>query len=137
MLSIILFYRIHCHLQLAHKDGEVRRRPRVQIILADWQHVCLSILWMSERLGFKFYLGLVTYILDLSMYKYIHLHEKLSCHGHGQVLAWTRLSMYNLGVILDSEFNFEPHIRNITKTAFYHLKNIDKINSSGPLGGPF
>ena len=28
----------------------------------------------------------------------------------------------NLGVLFDSELTFEPHIREITKKAFYHLK---------------
>ena len=33
----------------------------------------------------------------------------------------------NLGVILDSDLNFIPHINSIRKTSFYHLKNIAKI----------
>lgn len=33
----------------------------------------------------------------------------------------------NLGVIFDSELNFIPHIKNITKTGFYHLKNIARV----------
>ena len=33
----------------------------------------------------------------------------------------------NLGVIFDGNLNFEAHIRNVTKTAFYHLKNIAKV----------
>jgi hypothetical protein len=32
-----------------------------------------------------------------------------------------------LGVILDSVLNFESHIRNVTKIAFYHLKYIAKV----------
>lgn len=30
----------------------------------------------------------------------------------------------NLGVVFDSELTFVPHIHNITKIGFYHLKNI-------------
>lgn len=30
----------------------------------------------------------------------------------------------NLGVILDGDLNFQKHIANISKTAFYHLRNI-------------
>ena len=33
----------------------------------------------------------------------------------------------NLGVIFDSELTFIPHIKNITKIGFYHLKNIARI----------
>ncbi|KAJ0062165.1 hypothetical protein NL108_017132 [Boleophthalmus pectinirostris] len=33
----------------------------------------------------------------------------------------------SLGVILDSELSFEPHIRSITKSGFYHLKNIARV----------
>ena len=33
----------------------------------------------------------------------------------------------NLGVIFDSELTFIPHIKNITKIGFYHLKNIARV----------
>ena len=33
----------------------------------------------------------------------------------------------NLGVILDSDLNFNSHIKAITSAAFYHLKNIARI----------
>ena len=33
----------------------------------------------------------------------------------------------NLGVIFDSELNFIPHIKNVTKIGFYHLKNIARV----------
>ena len=36
-------------------------------------------------------------------------------------------SVKNLGVILDSDLNFIPHIKNITKVGFYHLKNIARV----------
>ncbi|MDF4331524.1 hypothetical protein P3396_23550, partial [Vibrio parahaemolyticus] len=33
----------------------------------------------------------------------------------------------NLGVVLDSDLNFSSHIKTITKSAYYHLKNIARI----------
>uniref|UniRef100_A0A3B3HFB5 Reverse transcriptase domain-containing protein n=1 Tax=Oryzias latipes TaxID=8090 RepID=A0A3B3HFB5_ORYLA len=35
----------------------------------------------------------------------------------------------NLGVIMDSDLNFNSHIKSVTSAAFYHLKNIAKIKN--------
>ncbi|KAF7648422.1 hypothetical protein LDENG_00157170, partial [Lucifuga dentata] len=35
----------------------------------------------------------------------------------------------NLGVIFDSELNFNSHVQGVAKSAFYHLKNISKVRS--------
>ncbi len=35
----------------------------------------------------------------------------------------------NLGVVLDSNLSFENHISHVTKTAFYHLRNIAKLRN--------
>ena len=35
----------------------------------------------------------------------------------------------NLVVILDADLNFQKHVSDISKTAFYHLRNISKVRS--------
>ncbi len=41
----------------------------------------------------------------------------------------TSSTVKNLGVILDSNLSFENHISNVTKTAFFHLINIAKLQN--------
>src|SRR4029434_3794598 len=50
--------------------------------------------------------------------------EKLSAHLK---TLNTKHQARNLGVIFDSDLNFETHIKNIMKTSFYHLRNIAKV----------
>ena len=52
--------------------------------------------------------------------------ESVSCHLQSLALKPTN-QVRNLGVIMDSDLNFNSHIKSITSAAFYHLKNIAKI----------
>ncbi len=45
----------------------------------------------------------------------------------------TSSTVKNLGVILDSILSFENHISNVTKTAFFHLRNIAKLRNMLPV----
>ena len=51
---------------------------------------------------------------------------KISAHLDSLSLQ-TKNQVRNLGVILDSDLNFNSHINSITKSAYYHLKNITRI----------
>ena len=46
--------------------------------------------------------------------------ENLAAHFNSQAIKIKHQVKKNKGVILDSEQNFESHIRNATKIAFYH-----------------
>ncbi len=45
----------------------------------------------------------------------------------------TSSTVKNLGVILDSNLSFENHISNVTKTAFFHLRNLSKLRNMLPV----
>ena len=51
---------------------------------------------------------------------------KVSSQLHSVMLKTTNQAR-NLGVIMDSDLNFNSHIKTITKSAYYHLKNISRI----------
>ena len=45
----------------------------------------------------------------------------------GNLSSQVKPTIKNLGVILDPDLNFGKHISNVTKIAFYHLRNIARV----------
>ncbi len=41
----------------------------------------------------------------------------------------TKNQVKNLGVILETDLSFSSHVKAVTKSAYYHLKNIARIRS--------
>ena len=48
---------------------------------------------------------------------------KVTQHLHSLSLK-TSIEARNLGVIMDSDLHFDSHIKSVTKSAYYHLKNV-------------
>ncbi len=46
-----------------------------------------------------------------------------------QLDGCTSSTVKNLGVIFDSNLSFENHISHVTKTEFFHLRNIAKLRN--------
>lgn len=45
----------------------------------------------------------------------------------GQLTPWIKPEVTSLGVIIDSDLSFKSHINKVTKTSFFHLRNIAKV----------
>uniref|UniRef100_A0A672ZCU3 Reverse transcriptase domain-containing protein n=1 Tax=Sphaeramia orbicularis TaxID=375764 RepID=A0A672ZCU3_9TELE len=45
----------------------------------------------------------------------------------GKLTSWIKPEVTSLGVIIDSDLNFKSHIKKVTKTSFFHLRNIAKV----------
>ncbi|KAI5085260.1 hypothetical protein C0J45_6398, partial [Silurus meridionalis] len=54
--------------------------------------------------------------------------QHLNLHLDGCSVT-TSSTVKDLGVILDSNLSFKNHINQVTKTAFFHLRNISKLRN--------
>ena len=58
--------------------------------------------------------------------------KRIAVSKHLQSLSLkTRDQVRNIGMLIDSDFTFSSHIKSITKTAFYQLKNISRVKVYG------
>ena len=55
------------------------------------------------------------------------LKREMLIKNLGGLTRWIKPEVISLGVILDSDLNFNSHINKVTKTAFFHLRNIAKV----------
>ncbi|KAI5100987.1 hypothetical protein C0J45_9973, partial [Silurus meridionalis] len=58
----------------------------------------------------------------------IQMLQHLNLHLDGCSVT-TSSTVKDLGVILDSDLSFKNHINQVTKTAFFHLRNISKLRN--------
>lgn len=60
--------------------------------------------------------------------------RKLLLNNMGKLTPWIKPEVTSLGVIIDSDLNFNSHIRKVTKTSFYHLGNSQSKTVYKPKG---
>ncbi len=71
----------------------------------------------------------VTNVLFLNSDKTNSTHNLLYHNLQLDNVMFLPLQSNNLGVVLDSNVSFEKHISHVTKTAFFHLRNIAKLRN--------
>ena len=53
--------------------------------------------------------------------------RQLLHNNMGKLTPWIKPEVTSLGVIIDSDLNIKSHINKVTKTSFFHLRNLAKI----------
>ena len=115
----------HCYaddtqLYLSMKPDETNQLVKLQACLKDikaWM-TCNFLLLNSDK-------------TEVIVFGPKHLRDSLSNHVvslDGITLA-SSTTVKNLGVIFDEDMSFKCHIKQVTRTAFFHLRNIIKIRN--------
>ena len=123
--KIIRKHSIHFHcyaddtqLYLSMKPDELDQLAKFQACLKDIKS------WMTSN-----YLLLNSDKTELIVLGPKHLRDELA-DGNFSLDGTTvtpRATVKNLGVTFDQDMSFQPHIKQITKIAFFHLRNIAKV----------
>lgn len=53
--------------------------------------------------------------------------REMLLNNMGKLAPWVKPKVTSLGVIIDSDLSFKSHINKVTKTSFFHLRNIAKV----------
>uniref|UniRef100_A0A4W6F8H6 Reverse transcriptase domain-containing protein n=1 Tax=Lates calcarifer TaxID=8187 RepID=A0A4W6F8H6_LATCA len=90
--------------------------------------ICLSSVksWMSQN--FLLLNSDKTEMLVIGPARYRHQFDHVTISLDNCVISQSTTAK-NLGVTLDRTLSFDQHIKDITKTAFFHLRNIARIRS--------
>ncbi|XP_076607191.1 uncharacterized protein LOC143333136 [Chaetodon auriga] len=103
-----------------------------QLYISVSSHDCSPLLSLSERIHqinewmCQNYLQLNADKTEVIVIGPKNERSKISAHLNAMSLTTTDKAR-NLGVIIDSDLNFNNHLKLMTKSAYYHLKNITRI----------
>ena len=126
--QIIRSYGIdfHCYADDTQLYLPIKAEDRSQIVKLE---ACLSAVknWMSSN--FLLLNSDKTEMLVIGPARHRHKFDQVTVTLDNCVISQSS-TVKNLGVMFDSTLSFDQHIKDITKIAFFHLRNIAKIRSS-------
>ena len=115
----------HCYaddvqLYLSFKPNETNKISKLQACLQD------ITIWMTRN-----FLLLNSDKTEVIVLGPKHLRKQLvnDTVTLNDISLTSALTVRNLGVIFDQNLSFDSHIKEISRTAFFHLRNISKIRS--------
>ncbi len=118
---------------------------------SNWLKVTVKEFWMLLKNVFQINSVLLNFLFNYESFKNVSISTKILSSKNAfninenstqNLLDYnlqldgypvTSSTVKNLGVILDSNLSFENHISNVTKTAFFHLRNSVKLRNMLPV----